>query len=513
MAQRLSKSDYAKLSASGKKKLRASLARASGRKSRSKASSAVGVKKGTRYSVTGSSTPQPWHKGLASAAGRALGSYFGPVGASLGSAAGDYFSRLTGFGDYRVQSNSLIGMGTDPPAFKDKGRNTIITHREFIQDVVGSTAFSIQSFPINAGMANTFPWASQIAQNFEQYRIRGMVYEFKTTSATSLVSGTNTAMGTVIMATEYNAANPAFTSKAQMENHEFCTSSIPSQSFVHAIECKPSLTTISTQYVRSTAPPAGVDIRMYDLGNFQIATVGMQNANIIGELWVSFEIELIKPVLFEALGAGIYEDHYRLGSTATTSAYFGTAPALQTGSNFGTTVSGSVLTLPAESYPYYAYVMYEIVGVSTVLTNPINPVASGSATLLPIFTGSTTVRNASGATTPCAFVYMKVAVAAGSAGIITITSGTLPTGIVGGDLVVVQANPAVLTRSRALPSPLVAAESDSEDDEEDEEYEAFLRWRMSKKERDESKQPVSTDPLHLPLPEDPPVKVKVSSRK
>lgn len=66
---------------------------------------------------------------------------------------------------------------------------------------------------------------------------------------------------------------------------------------IHAIECERSQTTLSEQYIRFGAVPAGADPRFYDLGRFSIATVGMQAASVnIGELWVSYDIEFLKPI-------------------------------------------------------------------------------------------------------------------------------------------------------------------------------------------------------------------------
>jgi len=119
------------------------------------------------------------------------------------------------------------------------------------------------------------------------------VYEFKSTSADALNS-TNTALGAVIMSTEYDLAKSPFTTKMQMENYEFTSSCKPSCSMLHPIECDPAQTPIPTQYVRNSNSTV-YDKRLTDLGLFQIATYGMQAAAVIGELWVTYEIELLKP--------------------------------------------------------------------------------------------------------------------------------------------------------------------------------------------------------------------------
>jgi hypothetical protein len=72
-------------------------------------------------------------------------------------------------------------------------------------DINGSTAFTNTSFNINPSNALLFPWLSNIAANFSEYRFKNLRFCFNSTSANALNS-TNTALGQVIMTTNYNAA-------------------------------------------------------------------------------------------------------------------------------------------------------------------------------------------------------------------------------------------------------------------------------------------------------------------
>lgn len=66
-------------------------------------------------------------------------------------------------------------------------------------------------------------------------------------------------------------------------------------------------------YVRSGMVPTGQDIRMFDLCKFQIATNGLQGTNVnVGELWVTYQVAMIKPKLYAALG--LYETFGRFQS-------------------------------------------------------------------------------------------------------------------------------------------------------------------------------------------------------
>lgn len=283
--------------------------------------------------------------GLLSSVGTAVGSYFGgPSGGAIGSRAGQWLGNITGMGDYRVSKNSLATNSNGPPLFHNRGSDgsIVLNHREFLQDVTGSTAFTLSNFSINPGQSSTFPFLSLIAANFEQYEFLGLVYEFKTTSATA-VSSTNTALGVVVMSTNYDVQDPNFSSKQQMEAYQYTTSSVPSCSMIHPVECNPRMNTLSNMYIRTGSVPSGADQRFYDLGNFQIATVGMQAAATIGELWVSYSVRLLRPKIPTPLGVNLLEAHYTL---VPVSAAMGTTPVKQSGSNLTLGITTTTLTLP-----------------------------------------------------------------------------------------------------------------------------------------------------------------------
>lgn len=208
---------------------------------------------------------------------------------------------IRGFGEYKINSNSILSGGMSPPMITNSTTHggVIIRHREYLRDIFATVEFTNTSFDLNPGITTTFPWLSQIAPSFEQYKMRGLVFEFKSTSADTVLSGAaSTALGTVIMATQYNALDTPFTNKFEMENWEYSTSVKPSSNCYHPVECAPSQTPVSLLYIR-TGEPIG-DERLYDLGNFNIAVQGMQNTSgdqlaTIGELWCTYEIELYKP--------------------------------------------------------------------------------------------------------------------------------------------------------------------------------------------------------------------------
>jgi hypothetical protein len=73
--------------------------------------------------------------------GGAVGTYLSgghPLGALLGKRAGDWLGKITGMGDYKVNRNTLLTGSV--PRFNSDKEFTLITHREYLGDVVSGTA-------------------------------------------------------------------------------------------------------------------------------------------------------------------------------------------------------------------------------------------------------------------------------------------------------------------------------------------------------------------------------------
>jgi hypothetical protein len=164
-----------------------------------------------------------------------------------------------------------------------------------------------------------FPWLSGIANRFQQYRIKGMVFHYVPTSGYA-VSGGNPALGAVMIQTSYRANDSDPASKVEMLNEYWASESIPSDGFAHPIECSPAENPFQVHYVRTKPVPAGDTPLLYDIGKTNIATQGMpSDGNVVGDLWVTYEVELIKPqiesnVLGENLSA------FATGNVAATTA-------------------------------------------------------------------------------------------------------------------------------------------------------------------------------------------------
>lgn len=377
---------------------------------------------------------------IGAAAGGVLG---GGWGARLGGLAGEGISNIAGFGAYNVNVNSLmLPEGTQIPAFGDLSQATIVRHREFIGDITvpGTPAtFTNVSYPLNPGMSNTFPWLSTLASAYDQYVFLGMIFEFKSTFSENAT--TTGPMGSVIMSTEYDSADASFTTKLQMENNQYTVSNKPSMDMVHIIECDPTVTHSPLKYLRNQGVPSGKDVRLYDHGVFQIATVGLPTGSTgnVGELWCSYEVALIKPQLGPGFSGA---DHFVLATSINSpSTYLGTN-TVATYSGIGGTTSGNTYSFPAGVIGSFG-AFYVVVGASTALTTGMLFTLS-NASNLNILDGQTNrvaavTANAT-ATRQIIQIFFSISQAQSNTGIASfaLTTGTLPGTISSADLVVYQ---------------------------------------------------------------------------
>lgn len=383
-------------------------------------------------------------------------------------------TNYVGTGNYYIRHNSLW-LGGDPPKVKNllKGEAFIIQHREYIGDVLaggsaGSTnsPFVNQTIALNPGLLKNFPWLAQIAVNYEQYSWNGLVFEFKSLQSDSIApaGGSSSALGTVIMSTNYNAAATSFTNKQQMLEAEYSSDCKPSCSFFHPIECKGSLTPLNKLYVRAGPIIAGTDPRLNDHGIFQIASQGCQSGNmVLGELWATYEVKFYKPILGGiAAGFDIPTDHYQMTNPlAATPLGTPTAPSVPM-SSIGTTQLATapynVITFPNSVYQGTFLVTWTIIAASgATLVYPA--LTFQNCTLGRYFSTIAGPDNVSiwtspnaGATNQVTMTMIFIVTLPGTSPTVGVPStitwgvaGTMPTGNGFGDLWITQINTGVIT--------------------------------------------------------------------
>lgn len=294
-------------------------------------------------------------RALGGLGGTALGGLIGmpASGGSVGTGLGATLSKWLGSGDYEVNKNSIVNrleMSGSVPEMHKSDQTIVVRHREFVTTVNSSEAFEVQqSFDINPGNNVLFPWLAGIAARFQEYKIRGMVFHYVPTSG-SAVASTNPALGAVMLQTSYRASDSPPSSKVEMLNEYSSNESVPCDAFCHPIECDPKENPFNIQYVRTQNTPTSEDKLLYDLGSTHLAVQGCQTTgNPIGDLWVTYEIELKKPLVSSNITSAVRSysaitsstDTANMFSTITSSS--GPLPILLAGNRvlFGKGTSGS----------------------------------------------------------------------------------------------------------------------------------------------------------------------------
>lgn len=252
-------------------------------------------------------------RALGATGGSALGSMVGQ--SALGGAAGHQLagmaSKWLGFGDYKISRNSLMTKASSGiPAMHSTNQSVVVRHKEYIGQIRGHTTFKVrQELPLNPGIGSTFPWLCDIAAKYQEYVIRGAVFHYVPTSGMA-INSTDPALGTVMLQTSYRASDTAPTSKNEMMNEYWATESMPCETFIHPIECDPRENPFSVHYVRTRDVPAGEPLMSYDLGKTFVAVSGQAaDDKVIGDLWITYEVELKKPVVSSPVVACNYSQY------------------------------------------------------------------------------------------------------------------------------------------------------------------------------------------------------------
>lgn len=173
---------------------------------------------------------------------------------------------------------------------------------------------NVFTFRLNPTDQTTFPWLSPIAKNFQQWRPHGIVFELVSASGAAVAS-TNAALGTFSIGTQYDVNAEAFSTKRVLLNSHFATSARVSDDQMHPVECRREDIVGNLLFTDPELVDPQWEPRLDDLGITTIWASGSQASYVAAQLWVTYEIELIKPKMQPAPAGGIsaidqyYADH------------------------------------------------------------------------------------------------------------------------------------------------------------------------------------------------------------
>jgi len=336
------------------------------------------------------------------------------------------FPKIFGSGSYAMQ-NSCWNAQQQVPIMHSSSESINFKHREYIGDItMNGASFNTVVFNINPGLATTFPFLASVASNFQEYRFKGLVFEYKTTSATAITSGTNTALGSVMLAVQYRSDATPFVNKTQLLNEMWSVDAVPSSNAILPVECSPQETVLSHQYVRSGGIGTG-DIKMFDLGLLTVATYGGQSGqnNVVGELWASYDVDLLKPQIGDL--ANDSEQPFFAGDSTTSAnatPFLGVVPYATNTLTSVSVTSGNGITFTNLTSPgIYSIFMSWASDSSTTITQPTFTFIGGvRAANYPGNYNSVLGAPTNGAATYSLFMQMYVYVSSAGGGIVSSTA-------------------------------------------------------------------------------------------
>lgn len=301
-----------------------------------------------------------------------------------------------------------------------KKRFIIVEWDEYVTEVAGSVGFVTTAYPINPGQSQLFPWLSKMAVLWEKYVIELCEPYYKHEVSQF---ATNGQAGKVMLSCDYDASDPAPTSKQQVEDTWPHIDCMPYQDCTLRLNKREMSNSVALKYVRPGAQPANTDIKFYDCGVVYVSTSGNTNTTVIGEFRIRYRVRLEVPVL-EGVGAGYWAHFY--GPAPTTGNNFASL-TLQAGNTLsGVTLGTNVINFPVTVTGGNFMIQY----VSTGSTAPYPAyLSSTGCTLLKLLVGNTQSSESTLSSTVNSMTLFVTVTAASPT--ITFTPGTATTPISG----------------------------------------------------------------------------------
>lgn len=253
-------------------------------------------------------------------------------------------------------------IGSNPKASRQP---FVVCKDEYSQDVLGSTGLSIITVGINPGLLGTFPWLYGQANSYQMYKFRRLRFNYYTRDS----SGDK---GTVALVFLPNPDDQTPTSLATLANYDTRVLTTPWQSAFVDVPSS-DLNRLSKFLIRDALVAS--ELSTYDVG-FLCVAVGGTATGKLGELWITYELELFAPQP---------PDNLSIPPFPTGNAYFNQVAPLNT-------VAGTALTIPWDTPRVSPFGLYPSTGgtpgLFTGLRGALVVYAQMSITLISTCTGA-----------------------------------------------------------------------------------------------------------------------------
>lgn len=243
-------------------------------------------------------------------------------------------------------------------------RTCFVENDEYIGEILGansSTVPVIAVFPVNPGQSSTFPWLSEQALQWEKYHFDYLEFYYKPEVSGFATEGQS---GKVILMADYDASDPAPTTKQEMEDTDPHVDGMPYEDIMLTLDPYEMFLNSDAKYVRPFGLPGGSDIKTYDAANLNVMTLNNGGTAAVGELHVRYGVTFEVPVLEATKSNAPANNQVALLLSTAPEAAVSTVPlnlALATTQTNGiglVDTAGSIV-LPAGNYLIDAYAVCE----------------------------------------------------------------------------------------------------------------------------------------------------------
>lgn len=157
-----------------------------------------------------------------------------------------------------------------------------------------SNAFQTQRFSINPGLAETFPWLSQMTLAYLKYKIHKLEFYFLPDVSAYATEGVR---GKIMLSIDYDASGSSPATPQMVDATDPHVSAMAKEKCsLVGMPSRLNGEKEGNKFIRTGAVPAGNDIKTFDAGNLFFSAYGFSTtAALLGELHVSYQIELLIP--------------------------------------------------------------------------------------------------------------------------------------------------------------------------------------------------------------------------
>jgi len=320
--------------------------------------------------------------------------------------------------------------------------------REKVADVLGTAAFTSRDYYLNPGNSVLFPVTSRANSIYEEYEM-DVEFDYEPVAYTAI--GTTASPGLVVMVTNYDSSDPAFTSLTAAENYDHSVRLLPFERGTHVVRSKTGRMRgypLGDYFVANTpnlALPTTVTTgeKFYNLGRFSLITDNNAITDKIGELYVRYRRKMIrqKQTTNPDAETNLYAHLVGVPTTAAP----GAGLTAQTGNTFVPTFNNSLLYFPYTVSGRFLITWHIAAATSATIIATIT--ASSQTTAVNYFTAENsgdTIVSGSGTTalTIMSVFDVQASVLGSAAGLASITMPTSTIVGAGVSSVVINAIPA-----------------------------------------------------------------------